>query len=335
MSFQSRVTLLSFTGLALLATPALALTVTAYGRFVVSTNDIKTGSSSTIQELRDNASRVGFRGAEDLGGGLQAQFGLEMGLSGDTGVPTNPYYRNSYVALRSGWGTVALGRLDSANPTGSPLYSQITALTHFAPNDAGATATSTVMQNARNRTSNSVGYVSPTWSGFNVRARYYLRGVGTELEDSSSSFDLGLNYAVGAFKLALGLGRDQRDGGLLNNEFDDKIQAGVNYAIWPGFEVYAFGGTDRFKNTATTRSKVSYMQLGTAYRQGNHKVVFNLFQRDVQTSLNGNRKREQLSYQYSLSKRTELQFFYDNDGIDSSRSNVRVRALGAGVRHDF
>jgi predicted porin len=55
----------------------------------------------------------------------------------------------------------------------------------------------------------------------------------------------------------------------------------------------------------------------------------------VQTSLTGKRKREQLSYQYALSKRTELQLFYDKDGIDSSRSNVRVRALGAGVRHDF
>lgn len=112
---------------------------------------------------------------EDLGGGLQALFGLEMGLNVDTGTPTSPAFRNSYVALRGGWGTVALGRLDSANPTGSPLYSQIIALTHFAPNDAGATATSTAMQNARNRTSNSIGYASPNWSGASVRARYYPR----------------------------------------------------------------------------------------------------------------------------------------------------------------
>jgi predicted porin len=337
MPFNHRLSLLAFTCAALVATPAAALTTTIYGRFVVSANDIKTGNSSSLQELRDNASRLGFRGVEDLGGGLQALFGLEMGLSGDTGLTTTPAYRNSYVALRAGWGTVAFGRLDSANPTGSPLYSQITALTHFAPNDAGATATSTAMQNARNRTDNSFGYMSPKWGGFDLRARYYWRGVGSvaDPENNARSFDLGLNYVGGGFKVALGMARDGRKGGLLNNEFEDKLQYGVNYAVMPGWELYAFGGLDHYKNTATSRRDVSYWQLGTAYRTGNHKVVFNLFEREVQTSLTGKRKREQLSYQYSLSKRTELQFFYDNDGIDSSRSNVRVRALGAGVRHDF
>ena len=68
---------------------------------------------------------------------------------------------------------------------------------------------------------------------------------------------------------------------------------------------------------------------------GQHKWVFNWMKRDVQTSLTADRRRQQLSYQYFLSKRTDLQAFYDNDGIDSSRSNVRVRAIGAGVRHNF
>ena len=34
-------------------------------------------------------------------------------------------------------------------------------------------------------------------------------------------------------------------------------------------------------------------------------------------------------------RRTDLQAFYDRDGIDSSRSNVRVRAIGMGIRHNF
>ena len=59
---------------------------------------------------------------------------------------------------------------------------------------------------------------------------------------------------------------------------------------------------------------MQYAILGTAYSQGLHKVVFNLMQRDVQSSLTGERKRQQLSYQYFLSKRTELQAFIDNDG---------------------
>jgi predicted porin len=327
----------AFIGLALASVACAAQSVTVYGRLVVSANQIRTGSTAKLHELRDNASRLGFRGVEDLGGGLKASFGLEMGLSADTGTSTTPFFRNSYVALGGGWGTMALGRLDSANPTGSPLYSQVIAITHFAPNDAGATATSTSMQNARNRTSNSIGYISPTWSGVNLRARYYLRGADTaaEAEDAASSMDLGLNYQAGNFKAALGYAKDSRRGGLTNNEFDDKWQAGLNYKLLPALEVYVLGGLDRYKNTATRRRDVDYMAVGAAYSQGPHKVVLNLMQRDVQTSLSGDRKRQQLSYQYFLSKRTDLQAFYDNDGIDSSRSDVRVRAVGVGVRHNF
>jgi hypothetical protein len=55
----------------------------------------------------------------------------------------------------------------------------------------------------------------------------------------------------------------------------------------------------------------------------------------VQSNLRGQRKRWQAAWLYALSKRTELQAFYDNDGIDSSRTNVKVKALGAGIKHVF
>ena len=337
MQLHSPLALTAFTCLALASSASSAQSVNIYGRLVLSINQVETGNAAKNIEMRDNASRLGFRGVEDLGGGLRAMFGMEMGLSANNGTPSDPFYRNSYVGLGGGWGTLALGRLDSANPTGSPLYSQVTALTHFAPNDAGATATSTSMQNARNRTSNSIGYASPTWAGTSLRARYYLRGAGTaaEPQDAARSLDLGLNYQAGKLKAALGYATDSRRGGLANNEFDDKWQVGLNYEILQGLEIYALGGLDRYKNTATRRRDVEYTLLGAAYSQGAHKVVFNLFQRDVQASLTGERERQQLSYQYFLSKRTELQAFIDNDGIDSSRSNVRVRAIGMGVRHNF
>jgi predicted porin len=336
MNFKKPLPLLALAVMSIGSDAALAQGLTLYGRMVLSVNHVTTGSSDVI-ELRDNASRFGMRGVEDLGGGMAAVYGLEFGLNADSGASTNPMLRNSYVGLRGGWGTVALGRLDSANPTGSPIYSQITALTHFAPNDAGATATSTAMQNARNRTSNSLGYVSPTWSGFNVRARYYLGGAGTatEAEDAQKSLDLGLNYSLGKFKAGVGFSKDTRRGGLANNQFDDKWHAGVNYEVLPGLELYAVGGVDKYKNTATTRENVEYRQLGAAYTRGSHKVVVNYFERDVQSSLRGERKRYQLSYQHFLSKRTDLQLYFDNDGIDSSRSNVRVRAIGTGIRHNF
>jgi predicted porin len=317
-----------------LAAKSQAQGVNVYGRMVMSANQVETGSTSKVNELRDNASRLGFRGTEDLGGGMAALYGLEMGISADSGITTTPTFRNSYVALRGGWGTMAMGRLDSANPTGSPIYSQITSLSHFAPNDAGATASSTSMQNARNRTSDSIGYASPKMGDFIFRARTYLRGTAAA-EDSAKGSDFGLDYQSGVIKAAVGYSKDSRVGGFSNNDFKEKWQLGVNYKIDKDWDVYAIGGIDTYKNTSTTRSDVNYTQVGSSYTVGKHKIVLNTFQRDVQASLTGVRKKNQLSYQYFLSKQTDLQAFIDKDSVDSSKTNVQVRAIGLGIRQNF
>lgn len=326
--------------LTIAATPTTvsAQTVTAYGQIRLSVNSVKTGDRPDNKEMRDNASRLGFRGSEDLGDGQRAFFGLEMGFTANTGAfaDATSVFRHSFVGLGGPWGALALGRLDSANPTGSPLYSQVTSITSFAPNDAGATAIGTSMLNARNRTSNSIGYISPKFGGFDVRARGYLRGAGTaaEPQTAAKSLDVGINYAAGPLKAGVGWAKDRRAGGLAANEFDTKWQAGVRYDVG-AVGVYALGGRDRYNNSAITRSDVDYAIVGVSATTGSHKVVFNVLQRDVQASPSGERKRQQLGYQYALSKRTELQAFFDRDGIDSSRSGVKVRAVGAGIRHDF
>ncbi len=58
-------------------------------------------------------SRLGFRGSEDLGGGLRAVFTLEMGYSADTGVlgqGGRGFGRLAYVGFAGPWGSVTLGR---------------------------------------------------------------------------------------------------------------------------------------------------------------------------------------------------------------------------------
>jgi predicted porin len=323
---------------ALSALPVIAqVTATElYGQIRLTVNSVTTGDKR-VAELRDNASRFGFRGSEDLGGGLRALYGAEYGFGADTGAfasSTSPF-RNSYVGISGAFGVVALGRLDSANPTGSPLYSQVIAITTFAPNDAGATATSASVFNSRNRTSDSLGYLSPKWGGFDLRARVYNRGAATEAEDAARSVDLGLNYAGGPLRLALGYGQDSRKVGLKVNEFDDKWQIGARYNM-SFVEPYAMYGRDRYNNTATTRRDVNWWVVGAKATQGANTVVLNVMQRDVQSSLTGKQKRWQAAYIYAMSKRTQFQFFIDNDGVNSaSKTNVKVRAIGTGIRHDF
>jgi predicted porin len=58
-------------------------------------------------------SRIGFRGTEDLGNGLQAFFVLENGLSLDTGMTgqgNRLFGRQAQVGLKGAWGTLTLGR---------------------------------------------------------------------------------------------------------------------------------------------------------------------------------------------------------------------------------
>jgi len=306
-----------------------------YGQIRLTANSVTTGSTQKT-ELRDNASRLGVKGSRKIGHDLVVLYGAELGVEADVGNLTSPNFRNSYVGLAQSWGTVAMGRLDSANPTGSPLYSQVTAITSFAPNDAGATAIGTSMLNSRNRVSNAVGYMSPKLGDVTLRARYYLRGATStpDTESGAKSLDLGLQYDKGPLKLAVGYGRDSRPGGVLANELESKWQAGARYAIG-AFEPYALVGRDNYRATTTTRADVGYWIAGTRWRDGVHSVVVNVMERDVQSNRVGVRKRSQLGYMYALDKNTELQAFVDRDGIDSSKSNVAVRAFGVGIRHDF
>src|ERR1700712_2795282 len=58
-----------------------------------------------------NSSRIGFRGTEDLGGGLAASFWLETSMSNDDGAKIlSNFNRRSTVSLSGGFGEVRLGR---------------------------------------------------------------------------------------------------------------------------------------------------------------------------------------------------------------------------------
>ncbi|MDO9200708.1 MAG: porin, partial [Hydrogenophaga sp.] len=62
-------------------------------------------------------SRLGFKGTEDLGGGLKAHFNLEQAISLDTGANVeagSAFSRQANVGLSGGFGTVKLGRSFSA-----------------------------------------------------------------------------------------------------------------------------------------------------------------------------------------------------------------------------
>ena len=91
--------------------------VTIYGSFDGGlrnlTNTTATGQSKFTMSSSGtyNSNRIGFRGVEDLGGGMNAHFVLENGFNTGTGAVVGELFgRQAYVGLGGAWGSVDLGR---------------------------------------------------------------------------------------------------------------------------------------------------------------------------------------------------------------------------------
>ncbi|HWH83426.1 MAG TPA: porin, partial [Burkholderiaceae bacterium] len=88
--------------------------VTLYGTLDVNGRYVKAdGQSRSLTQSTDgiNSSQLGFRGIEDLGGGLKAGFVLLAGVNPDSGTTNSKFFnRRSTVSLMGGFGEVRLGR---------------------------------------------------------------------------------------------------------------------------------------------------------------------------------------------------------------------------------
>jgi predicted porin len=151
-----------------------AQTVTLYGildQAVEHLNDVGTGQGGLTRMpglTGSFPSRLGFRGSEDLGGGLKAVFTLEQGLGVDSGTLNQggrAFGRQSFVGLSGDWGSVTAGRQYSM------LYwSQLDA-DILGPNAFGSASLDSYLPNAR--VDNSLAYRG-TFSGLTVGATYSL-----------------------------------------------------------------------------------------------------------------------------------------------------------------
>jgi predicted porin len=111
-------------------------------------------------------SRIGFKGIEDLGDGLQALFVLESGFAPDTGgmgQGNRIFGRQSFVGLKGGWGQVMLGR--QVNMT----FMATAKSDVLGPNLFSISSIDTYLPNARS--DNAIGYVG-SFSGFTVGGTY-------------------------------------------------------------------------------------------------------------------------------------------------------------------
>jgi predicted porin len=164
---------------------------------------LTTGSKFAMNSGVIQGSRIGFKGVEDLGGGLNAVFQLETGFTNDNGglqgsdavTSSNLFRRKSVVGLNGGFGTVLLGRQTDFADTIS-AYTSV--------NDFGGVVSNSGSGLNRlqgTRTNNSIAYTTNNLGGFTGNVMY---GFGETAGKTSAgqSFGLGAKYDNGP----LGLG---------------------------------------------------------------------------------------------------------------------------------
>ncbi|MDD2546723.1 MAG: porin [Burkholderiaceae bacterium] len=295
-------------------------------------------------------SRLGVRGTEDLGGGLQATFNLEGALNPDTGTGLAAggglnFQRISTVGLKGSFGEVKLGR------DYTPAFMAIRehdALTYFYYNNM---ATYTVgAGGATTRYSNGIFYVSPQISGLTVRAAYAMGEKAAGNNNIGNAFGLAAIYNVGKLTLDAFHQVDQVNTGTATAAVaGSKKMSGLGGRYDFGVaRVYAGYGRN---STETVYGKNTALNLGVSVPVGNGEVLAQIIrlEQDVQAGVDPKATGWGVTYRHFLSKRSTVYAtagqMRNNDSGRFSLLSAQVnptpaagkdpRGLAVGITHSF
>ncbi len=194
-----------------LIAPAAMADVEIYGKARVSVNfendDNETaGSEDSAINITSNKSRLGFRGSEDLGNGLMANWQIEQEIMFDTGTDKdNLKARNTYAGLSGDFGEVRIGKHNT------PYKDSTSKLDIFKDTRADYNA---VVGNIggsdvfNNRAPNIIAYLSPDMAGFSFAAAYITQYDGddelpiTTAETDRNGMSVSASYANGPLYVA-------------------------------------------------------------------------------------------------------------------------------------
>ncbi|WP_341888778.1 porin [Variovorax sp. YR752] len=248
-----------------------------YNPFYVNKGSVKT-SRRELASSALNSSRLGFRGTEDLGGGLAASFWLEAPIKNDDGSEgVATFARRSTVSLSGAFGEVRLGRdltptfknHDAFDPFGTSGVG--TNLIHTAENSFGTFGTpaasvgsiSNVGTNNYVRASNTIGYFLPAdLGGFYGQVMYgfheknkYSPGTATPPDENKSRQGRYVGgrfgYANGPLDVALAYG---------SSTVGDDFYVGTTTKV-NTFNLgasYDFGPVKLFGELSRAKNKIDY-----------------------------------------------------------------------------
>lgn len=301
---------------------------TVYGIVHMTYGTIDTGTTGGVDnwQVENVASRLGFKGSEDLGNGLSATYKLEYSVDPDAGSGAGLGRRNQYVGLKGGFGEVRIGRHDTPLKMSQGKFDQF--------NDTYGDIKE--ITGADNRVDNVVAYINKFTEEFTF-ALALIPGEGdgqtTGGDGPADSFSVAGMYSAGPLYVALAFDSyDDTAGGLADAEgVEDVTRLTATYAM----------GTMQFGFLYETQSGVNSgpdadgMGVSFGMGMGKNKVKFQYLTGEVDN--NGPETTSMsVGYDWGLSKRTTAYVQYTD--IETEVSSVTVDELtffGLGLKHKF
>lgn len=302
---------------------------------------------------QQSVSRIGFRGEEDLGGGLKANFTLEYyiepdngsGIGAGTAAGTASTARQAFGGISGGFGSVNVG-----NQTTFIALTNGTSDFHGGVNTVGYS----IGNNQNSRRSNMIQYTSPDFNGFTAAAQIGFAGAASATTGNSTAFRLA--YANGPLTVAAATETTKLTalevanwGGTLNNDFanvgrttialsnalaDRKRNAyGATYDL--GVAKVGFTHSDAKAGSAADAGKFAVNSFGVSAPMG--AFTFNATMDSGKLTNSGAASEKLSAYQlsafYALSKRTNL---YAIAGEQKNKATTaKDNQYAIGLRHQF
>lgn len=325
------------------ASMAQAQNVSIYGVMDGSVAGVKAGAFSNTNVLSGahSTSRLGFRGTEDLGGGLRAQFELEGNLSIDTGVmggasgatsantsgSSTIFGRGAWVGLQGGFGTVQIGKISThangfvgtyihgGNYNGISFRNAVTGLTGWRDN--------------------SINYISPAMSGFSLRIMHNVgnaSSTGSEgTTDANKGYGKGTEYGLSYAQGPLNAGLYQAKLAY-GNATTEETSRGVGARYNLGFAQVGLVYTNYDPSNIAANDKRNGTVLSVNYPVNQSLTIVGMNGNVNQENGGGTSKIEtrysSIAADYALSKRTTAYAFFVKASNNANGQNS-LGGLGA------
>lgn len=354
--------LVSIAVLSALSSAAFAQSnVTIYGIVDAGLVSERGGIAGTAQKLTSgvaSASRIGFKGTEDLGGGLSAIFTLETGFRADSGQLDNNnsalFNRQSFIGLSSKEaGTLTLGRQYT------PYYETLRDVADpFAMGLAGTAKNLFPAVGDQTRTSNSVVYQTPSFQGFKGEVAYTL---GEQSGNATTGREYGMfvEYANGPLNARVAYNARNNDTATVTtNGMGHNTLLAVNYDFQVAKAYFAYG-KDKGMNSAALANPTGFTTVAVPASTDSTDlligatvpvtgtpgtVMVSYIKKNDKEVANRDADQWAIGYTYALSKRTSTYVAYakikNKNGAsytvgNNSEAGTGDKAFNLGLKHSF